>query len=121
MTTLVHGAAEAARAERAADVLFTEEIATLDEATLAAVLADAPSSPIGAAELDGGLLAQPTPWCAPAWPPPRATPAASSKAAASTSTTAANPRTAPSGDEDVIGRFVILRRGKTQHVLHLGD
>jgi tyrosyl-tRNA synthetase len=53
--TLVHGAAEAARAERASSALFGEEIATLDEATLLAVVADAPSSAVTRASLVDGL------------------------------------------------------------------
>jgi tyrosyl-tRNA synthetase len=55
VTALVHGPEEAARAERAAAVLFTEEIVDLDEAALAAGLADAPTTAIGPAELDGRL------------------------------------------------------------------
>jgi tyrosyl-tRNA synthetase len=55
VTSLVHGPAEAARAERAADVLFTEEIVHLDEATLAGGLADAPTTTIGPDDLDGRL------------------------------------------------------------------
>ena len=48
LTVMVHGEVEAQRAERAAEVLFTEEVGTLDEATLASALADAPTSPITA-------------------------------------------------------------------------
>ncbi len=44
VTALVHGPAEADRAQHAASVLFSEEIATLDEATLLDLFADAPSS-----------------------------------------------------------------------------
>jgi tyrosyl-tRNA synthetase len=55
VTTLVHGAAETDRVERAAAVLFTPDVTSLDEATLASVLADAPSTGIAATELDGGL------------------------------------------------------------------
>jgi tyrosyl-tRNA synthetase len=55
VTTLVHGAEEAARAERAAAVLFTPEVTELDEATLAASLADAPSLVVQPAELDAGI------------------------------------------------------------------
>jgi len=51
VTALVHGADEAARASRAAAVLFTPEVASLDEATLVAALADAPTSGLP----DGGL------------------------------------------------------------------
>ena len=46
VTALVHGAEEAARAARAAAVLFTPDVASLDEATLAAALADAPTVPL---------------------------------------------------------------------------
>ena len=53
---LVHGAEEAARAERAAGALFSEEIAALDEATLLAALEDAPSSRRPRGELEGGGL-----------------------------------------------------------------
>ncbi len=56
LTTMVHGDVEASRAERAAEVLFTEAVATLDQETLASVLADAPSSTIGPDELDGPML-----------------------------------------------------------------
>ena len=55
VTALAHGPDEAARAEQAAAVLFSEDIAGLDEATLAAVLEDAPTTSITAGELDGGL------------------------------------------------------------------
>ena len=44
VVTLVHGRAEADRAEHASSVLFSEEIAILDEATLVDVFADAPST-----------------------------------------------------------------------------
>ncbi|MBA3654396.1 MAG: tyrosine--tRNA ligase [Actinobacteria bacterium] len=47
VTALVHGAPEAGRAQRAAEVLFTEAIAELDEATLLDVFSDAPSSQAG--------------------------------------------------------------------------
>lgn len=55
VTTLVHGADEAGRAERAAGVLFSEDIAGLDPATLASVLRDAPTHRIVAADLEGGV------------------------------------------------------------------
>ena len=43
VTALLHGKAEADRAQHAASALFSEEIAALDEATLLDVFADAPS------------------------------------------------------------------------------
>jgi tyrosyl-tRNA synthetase len=54
VTTMVHGAAEAASAERAAAVLFTEEVASLELATLRSALADAPTWVISGAQLEGG-------------------------------------------------------------------
>ncbi|HMC52476.1 MAG TPA: tyrosine--tRNA ligase [Acidimicrobiales bacterium] len=53
VTALVHGEAQAAAAERAAQVLFTEDIAGLDEPTLLEVFADAPSSTRPRADLEG--------------------------------------------------------------------
>ena len=53
--TLVHGEAETARAAAAARALYSEEIATLDEATLLEVCADAPTSVLPRATLDEGL------------------------------------------------------------------
>jgi tyrosyl-tRNA synthetase len=56
VTGLVHGDAAAAKAERAAAALFSEEIAGLDEVTLVELLADAPSSSWSRDRLaDGGL------------------------------------------------------------------
>jgi tyrosyl-tRNA synthetase len=55
ITTMVHGADEAARAEHAAAVLFTEGVTDLDAATLAGALADAPTSIVSSAELAAGL------------------------------------------------------------------
>ena len=55
LTTMVHGAGEARRAEAAAAALFTEDIAALDAATLEVALADAPSTTVPASALDAGL------------------------------------------------------------------
>jgi tyrosyl-tRNA synthetase len=52
---LVHGESEAVRAAAAASALYSEEIATLDEATMLDVCADAPTTTISRAELDAGL------------------------------------------------------------------
>jgi tyrosyl-tRNA synthetase len=46
VTALVHGPAEAAGASAAAAALFTPEVRTLDPATLASALSDAPSRPL---------------------------------------------------------------------------
>jgi tyrosyl-tRNA synthetase len=55
VTALVHGGAEAARAERAAAVLFTEDIAGLDPDLLEAALADAPTTVVTSGSLAAGL------------------------------------------------------------------
>ncbi len=119
VTTAVHGPDEAAGAERAAEVLFTEEVAELEPAVLSAALADAPSSPV---QLEGGLsivdaLVR--------------TGLASSRSDAQRQIKGGgvyvnNRRQAadcPLGRQDVIGgRFILLRRGKAQqHVLHVAD
>lgn len=113
VTAMVHGDVEAIQAERAAEVLFTEEIATLDEATLAAILADVPSSVFRTAELLVEALV---------------------RTGLATSNSDARRQLKGGGvyvnnrrqtedrcldRSEAIGRFVILRRGKTQHVLHL--
>jgi len=53
VTALVHGDGEAARAERAASALYSEEIAGLDDDLLLQVLADAPSTDLPRRDLDG--------------------------------------------------------------------
>jgi tyrosyl-tRNA synthetase len=51
--SLVHGQAEMERAERAADALFSETIVELDEPTLLDLFAEAPSTPVDRARLEG--------------------------------------------------------------------
>ena len=53
VTTLVHGADEAQRAERVSGLLFTEQVTSLDEQTLLDVFNDAPSSTRPRSHLDG--------------------------------------------------------------------
>jgi tyrosyl-tRNA synthetase len=55
VTASVHGRDEAHRAETAAAVLFTEDIASLDAATLAGALTDAPTTTIERSDLGDGL------------------------------------------------------------------
>jgi tyrosyl-tRNA synthetase len=121
VTALVHGVEEAAKAEQAAAVLFTPDIVHLDAATLQAVLADAPHSSIDGKELDGGLslvdaLVR--------------TGLASSRSEARRQLAGGGvyvnnhkePDDRPLRPDDALhGRFVVLRRGKTQqHVLVVG-
>jgi tyrosyl-tRNA synthetase len=117
-TTMVHGATEAASAERAAAVLFTEAIVDLDEQALAAGLADAPTTRVGRGEVSVGRLALVEALVR--------TGLASSRGDARRQLAGGgiyvNNRREPSErlltDEDVLhGRFVVLRRGRTQHVL----
>ena len=53
VVTFVHGQEEATKVEHAAKVLYTEDIATLDEQTLLDVFADVPSSSMSRSQLDG--------------------------------------------------------------------
>jgi tyrosyl-tRNA synthetase len=55
MTAIVHGPSEAGRAERAAEVLFTEDVVSLDDQALEGALADAPTTVVAAGELAAGL------------------------------------------------------------------
>jgi tyrosyl-tRNA synthetase len=56
VTTMVHGAALAAAAERAAAALYSEDVVGLDEELLLQVFADAPSTELPRGRLDGGGL-----------------------------------------------------------------
>lgn len=53
---LVHGEKEAARAAQAAQALYSEEIASLDEELLLEVLAEAPATKLAMSELEGDGL-----------------------------------------------------------------
>lgn len=55
LTTFVHGADETARAEAAAQALFGGSLMALDERTLLEVFAEAPSSQLDRARLEGGV------------------------------------------------------------------
>jgi tyrosyl-tRNA synthetase len=56
LTALVHGDSEMRGAVRAAEVLFSEDIASLDEKLLLDVLADAPSGTASRTAVESGLL-----------------------------------------------------------------
>jgi tyrosyl-tRNA synthetase len=55
MTTLVHSDEETARVERASEALYSESLASLDEATLLMVLDKTPASTRARSDLDAGL------------------------------------------------------------------
>jgi tyrosyl-tRNA synthetase len=116
VTALVHGADEAARAERAAAVLFTEEIASLDEPTLLAVLAEVPSSsmPAGTTLVDAlvatGLVGSKG----------EARRALQQKGVYVNNRQQGDDR-ALARDDTLHGRFVVLRRGKREQALVVLD
>jgi tyrosyl-tRNA synthetase len=56
VTTLVHGKEETARVEHASEVLYTEDVAGLDEQSLLEVFSDAPSSTLARSAFDGAGL-----------------------------------------------------------------
>jgi tyrosyl-tRNA synthetase len=119
VVTYVHGAEEAARAERAAAVLFTEEVVSLDEATLLDVLADAPSTTRSRSDLAGTGLsvveALRDTGLAPSLSAARTT---VSQGGAYVNNRRVTDVDARLGPEDLIsGRYVLLRRGKRDHHL----
>ena len=122
VAALVHGEAEAERARRASEALFAGDLAALDEATLLEAFAEAPSSELSRAELDGegvplvDLLAR--------------TGLVASKSAARKAVTEGgayvNDRRETNldrrlGEADVLqGRYILLRRGrKSYHLVRL--
>jgi tyrosyl-tRNA synthetase len=118
VTAMVHGADEAGRAERAAGVLFTADIAGLDPNLLEAALADAPTTVVPASALAAGLSLVDT---------LVSTGLLGSKTKARTDLAAgavAVNNLRQSGERDLTpadalhGRFVVLRHGRRrQHVL----
>jgi tyrosyl-tRNA synthetase len=120
VTAMVHGADEAGRAERAAGVLFTADIAGLDPNLLEAALADAPTTVVPASALAAGLSLVDT---------LVSTGLLGSKTKARTDLAAgavAVNNLRQSGERDLTpadalhGRFVVLRHGRRrQHVLRV--
>jgi tyrosyl-tRNA synthetase len=123
VTSLVHGPEWTERVERAAEALYSEDVAALDEATLLMALADAPSTVLDPAALHGegvdlvdalvltGLVA--------------------SKSAARTAISQGgayvNNRRAPESarltpSDLIAGRYVLLRRGRRElHLVSFGE
>ena len=122
VTSMVHGEAETLKALRVSELLFTEEIGGLDEATLLDAMSDAPSTTRGIQDLDGtglplidafaGVLVK-------------------SKSAARTTIDQggayvnnrreADPDRHLTRDDLIAGSYILLRRGKReQHLLRFG-
>jgi tyrosyl-tRNA synthetase len=112
VTALLHGDDEAARAEQAAAVLFTEEIVSLDERTLLDVLAEVPSSEAapGTTLVDvlvsTGLVGSKS----------DARRALQQRGVYVNNRQQGEDR-ALTGDDTLHGRFVVLRRGKREQAL----
>ena len=119
VTALVHGEAEAAAAERAAAVLFTEDIASLEERTLLEVFADAPSStrprpdlegsglPLVDALADAGLVTSKS----------EARKLIRQRGASVNNRVEADEGRRLTTDDLLSGRYVVLRRGRRDHHL----
>lgn len=121
MTAMVHGRDEAERAERASAVLFTEDIADLDASTLGGALRDAPTTAVDRRSVETGLdLLEALLDCA------LATSRRDGRQLLEKGAVYVNGRRAAEGqllrpDDALHGRWIVLRRGKSnQHVLDLG-
>jgi tyrosyl-tRNA synthetase len=115
---LVHGESEAVRAAAAARALYSEEIASLDEATLLDVCADAPTTTISLAELDAGLTlvdALVTTGLAPSKARARTTVTQGGAYVNNQRVDDSDARLAP--DHLLFGRYLILRRGQRDYHL----
>jgi tyrosyl-tRNA synthetase len=115
---LVHGESEAVRAAAAARALYSEEIATLDEASLLDVCADAPTTTISRAELDAGLTlvdALVTAGLAPSKGRARTTVTQGGAYVNNQRVDDSDARLGP--DHLLFGRYLILRRGQRDYHL----
>jgi tyrosyl-tRNA synthetase len=116
VTGLVHGPGVAARAERAAAVLFTPEVVELDLATLEAGLADAPRARIGLSELEGMSVVDALVLAGLAASKNAARRLVAEGAVSVNNRRVAAERLLGAGDA-LHGRFVLLRRGRSYSVL----
>ncbi len=116
VTAAVHGPQQAEAAERASRVLFTPEVVTLDDATLAAALADAPTTVVSDADLHAGLVDA---LVRTGLAPSRGRARQELAQGGVYVNGQREEEDRPLGPGDALhGRFVLLRRGKaTQHVL----
>ncbi len=119
VTSLVHGPAEATRAERAAAALFGDGVAGLDERTLLDVFAEAPSTDLARSRLDGAgeplvdLLAE-TGLCGSKG---QARTAVAQGGAYVNNRREDDPARCLTAADLVADRYVVLRRGKRHHHL----
>jgi tyrosyl-tRNA synthetase len=122
VTAMVHGEDEARRAEAAAAVLFTAEIAQLDARTLEGALADAPSTIVPPAAVEGELTVVEALLLTHLCPSKRDARQQLSQGAIYLNGVRIS-EDRPLGPGDVLhGRWVVLRRGRAnQAVLVVGD
>jgi tyrosyl-tRNA synthetase len=116
--SLVHGETETARAEAAAKALYSEEIASLDEATLLEVCADAPTSNRPRSSLDEGMSlvdAFVTTGLVPSKGRARTTITQGGAYVNNRRVTDAERRLGP--DDLLFGRYLVLRRGPRDYHL----
>ncbi|MGH9267381.1 MAG: tyrosine--tRNA ligase [Acidimicrobiales bacterium] len=119
VATLVHGEAEAARARDASEVLFSEDVRSLDEATLLDVFSEAPATRRPVTDLDGAgvplidvLVATDV-----------ATSRSDARRAVAQGGVYVNNRRVPDAEarlaagDTLHGRYLLLRRGKKDHHL----
>jgi tyrosyl-tRNA synthetase len=118
VVTLVHGPSETARAQSAARALFSEEIAGLDETTLLEVCADAPTSTVPRSALVPGMTlvdALVTSGLVPSKARARTTIA---QGGAYVNNRRVDDAEASLGIDDLLmGRYLVLRRGKQDYHL----
>jgi tyrosyl-tRNA synthetase len=122
VTAAVHGRDESRRAEEAAAVLFTEEIAGLDAVTLEGALADAPTTSIDRAALEAGLDVLSTLVDTQLAKSRGDARRLLSEGAAYVNGTRVDADRVLTGSDAMHGRWIVLRRGKAnQHVLEVRD
>jgi tyrosyl-tRNA synthetase len=117
--TLVHGEEEMLRAERAAAALFERQVAQLDERSLLEVLADAPSTDLDPTRLsgDGVLLVDLLAETGMVPSKGRARTTVEQGGAYVNDRREADLTRALTADDLVAGRYLVLRRGKTDYHL----
>jgi tyrosyl-tRNA synthetase len=117
VTALVHGRDEAERAERAAGVLFTEGVAGLDAATLESALAEAPSTKVTRDELAQGFDLVDALLRAELARSKREARTLLQQNAVSVNGVRASEGRSLTLDDVLHGRWIQLRKGRSQHVL----
>jgi tyrosyl-tRNA synthetase len=120
VTASVHGPHEARRAEEAAAVLFTADIARLDPGTLEGALADAPTTPVDPAALEEGLDVLSALLQSQLARSRGDARRLLSEGAVYVNGTRVDPGRTLTDSDALHGRWIVLRRGKTnQHVLEI--